>query len=115
MKNPFKFDIEVAGDFFCGRQNEIDELVDYIHNETNIIMFAKRRIGKSSLLKEIFENHLDKAILHTHIDIYSISNVRELYERLVNGIESSLIGHETNLNKLARLVDPFKIIFLMQK
>ncbi len=111
MKNPFKFDIEVAGDFFCGRRHEIDELVDYIHNETNIIMFAKRRIGKSSLLKEIFENHLEQVILHTHIDIYSISNVRELYERLVNGIEESLIGHETNLNKLSRLVDTIQSYF----
>ncbi|MFT6734192.1 MAG: hypothetical protein ACJAS9_002387 [Polaribacter sp.] len=115
MKNPFKFDIEVAGDFFCGRRNEIDELVDYIHNETNIIMFAKRRIGKSSLLKEIFENHLDQSILHTHIDIYSISNVRELYERLVNGIEDSLIGHETNLNKISRLVDTVQSHFFSAK
>jgi len=111
MKNPFKFDIEVAGDFFCGRREEITELVDYINNETNIIMFAKRRIGKSSLLKEVFENHLDKNILHTHIDIYSISNIRELYERLVRGIEESLIGYESNLNKLSRLVESIQNYF----
>jgi len=111
MKNPFKFDVEVAGDFFCGRRKEIAELVDYINNETNIIMFAKRRIGKSSLLKEIFANHLGKNILHTHIDIYSISNVRELYERLVRGIEQSLLGYESNLNKLSRLVDSIQTYF----
>ena len=111
MKNPFKFDVEVAGDFFCGRRQEIAELVEYINNETNIIMFAKRRMGKSSLLKEIFTNHLDKNILHTHIDIYSISNVRELYEKLVRGIEQSLIGYESNLNKLSRLVDSIQNYF----
>jgi uncharacterized protein len=111
MKNPFKFDVEVAGDFFCGRRQEIAELVDYINNETNIIMFAKRRIGKSSLLKEVFSNHLKKNILHTHIDIYSISNIRELYERLVRGIEQSLIGYESNLNKLSRLVDSIQSYF----
>ncbi|MCF6193108.1 MAG: AAA family ATPase [Kangiellaceae bacterium] len=111
MKNPFKFDVEVAGDFFCGRRHEIKELVDYIDNETNIIMFAKRRIGKSSLLKEVFSNHLKANILRTHIDIYSISNVRELYERLVRGIEESLIGFESNLNKLSRLVDSIQNYF----
>lgn len=105
MKNPFKFDIEVDGDFFCGRRREIAELVEYINDETNIIMFAKRRIGKSSLLKEIFASHLGENILHSHIDIYSISNVRELYERLVKGIEESLLGYESNLNKLSRLAD----------
>lgn len=111
MKNPFKFDVEVAGDFFCGRRNEIAELVEYINDETNIIMFAKRRIGKSSLLKEVFTHHLNKNILHTHIDIYSISNVRELYQRLVRGIEESLLGYESNLNKLSRLVDSIQNYF----
>jgi len=115
MKNPFKFDVEVAGDFFCGRRKEIAELVEYINNETNIIMFAKRRIGKSSLLKEVFANHLDENILHTHIDIYSISNVRELYERLVRGIEESLLGYESNLNKLSRLVDSIQNYFSYAK
>lgn len=115
MKNPFKFDVEVAGDFFCGRRKEIAELVDYINNETNIIMFAKRRIGKSSLLKEVFANHLGDNILHTHIDIYSISNVRELYERLVRGIEESLLGYESNLNKLSRLVDSIQTYFAHAK
>ena len=111
MKNPFKFDVEVAGDFFCGRRQEIKEIVEYIHNETNIIMFAKRRIGKSSLLKEVFANHLSDNILRTHIDIYSISNIRELYERLVKGVEDSLVGYESNLNKLSRLVDSIQRYF----
>lgn len=111
MKNPFKFDIEVAGDFFCGRRTEIKELVEHIRDETNIIMFAKRRIGKSSLLKEVFLNHLDGNILHTHIDIYSVSNTRELYQRLLRGIEESLVGYETNLNKLSRLVDNIQSYF----
>ncbi len=41
MKNPFKFDIEVEGEFFCGRTKNINDVVDYIDNETNIIMFSK--------------------------------------------------------------------------
>ncbi len=111
MKNPFKFDIEVAGDFFCGRQKEIREIVEAIKNETNIIMFAKRRIGKSSLLKEIFTHHLDDKILRSHIDIYSISNVKELYLRLLRGIEQSLIGHESNINRLSRWVESLQNYF----
>lgn len=115
IKNPFKFDIEVAGDFFCGRRHEISELVDHIQNETNIIMFAKRRIGKSSLLKEVFTHHLPNEILRTHIDIYSVSNIRELYLRLVKGIEESLIGYESNLNRLSRLVEKLQNYFANAK
>ncbi|WP_196138632.1 ATP-binding protein [Aliikangiella sp. G2MR2-5] len=115
IKNPFKFDIEVAGDFFCGRKQEIADLVEHIENETNIIMFAKRRIGKSSLLKEVFTHHLPKNILKTHIDIYSVSNIRELYLKIVKGIEESLLGFESNLKKLSRLVDKLQNYFANAK
>jgi len=103
MKNPFKFDVEVSGSFFCGREDTIKEVLTHIENETNLIMFSKRRIGKSSLIKEIFENRLDNDVLRSHIDIYAISNERELYEYLKEGIQRSFVGKENSLDKLNRL------------
>jgi len=112
IKNPFKFDIEVDGNYFCGREEAIDDIKEFILNQTNIIMFSKRRIGKSSLIKEVFKNKLDKDILTAHIDIYAISNIRELYEYLKEGIESSLITRETSLDKLAHLTQELNTFFI---
>ncbi len=112
MKNPFKFDVEVDGVFFCGRKDDIDDVTDYIENQTNLIMFSKRRIGKSSLIKQIFSNNLDKSILTTHVDIYAISNIRELYEHLKLGIEHSLVARETSLDKLANLSQDLRTFFI---
>ncbi len=112
LKNPFKFDVEVDGKFFCGRVDDIDEVTDYIENQTNLIMFSKRRIGKSSLIKEIFKNKLDKSILSSHVDIYAVSNIRELYEYLKNGIEQSLVAHETSLDKLSNLTQELREYFI---
>jgi AAA+ ATPase superfamily predicted ATPase len=103
MKNPFKFDVAVSGIYFCGREDTIKEVLTHIENETNLIMFSKRRIGKSSLIKEIFENRLDNDVLRSHIDIYAISNERELYEYLKEGIQRSFVGKENSLDKLNRL------------
>ena len=111
MKNPFKFDIEVAGEFFCGREEDIDDIKEYIENGTNVIMFSKRRIGKSSLIKEIFANSIDKSILTAHIDIYAISSSKELYEYLKAGIEDSLLGCEKSLDKLAKLTESIRGFF----
>ena len=111
IKNPFKFDKEVEGEFFCGRENSIEDTIDYIHNMVNIIMFSKRRIGKSSLIKEVFTNRLDKKILTAHIDIYAISTIKELYEHLNEGIQSCFTKHETSLEKLARVADDLRGCF----
>ncbi|MCF6330838.1 MAG: AAA family ATPase [Sulfurimonas sp.] len=112
MKNPFKFDIEVAGEFFCGREDDIEDIKEYIENSTNVIMFSKRRIGKSSLIKEIFANSIDKSILTAHIDIYAISSTKELYEYLKVAVEDSLLGSETSLDKLAKLTESIRGFFI---
>ena len=110
-KNPFRFDREVSGQYFCGRTKDIQELVGHIYNGTNVIMFAKRRLGKSSLVKEIFNNHLDENMLSTHIDIYSVSNIKELYEKIKEGIADSLKGKESSLDKLQSLVKEIQKYF----
>lgn len=114
-KNPFKFDREVDGSYFCGREDAISDTEDYIVNQTNMIMFSKRRIGKSSLIKEVFNNRLDKGILTAHVDIYAISNIRELYEYLKEGIECSLLGKESSLDKLSKLTQTLNDFFVKDR
>lgn len=111
LDNPFRFDKEVSGRHFCGRKKDIRKLVGHINNGVNVIMFAKRRVGKSSLVKEIFQNHLEKDMLKTHIDIYSVSNTKELYDKLKVGIAQSLSGTETSLDKLQSMVSTVQSYF----
>ncbi len=115
MRNPFRFDVEVSGSYFCGREEEIGMILEYIENQTNLIMFAKRRVGKSSLIKEIFEHRLAKGVLYAHIDIYSISNIRELYERLRSGVEEAIARSESSLERLARVVGEIQELFVGAK
>ncbi len=111
LVNPFRFDKEVSGSHFCGRKKDIKKLVGHINNGANVIMFAKRRLGKSSLVKEIFQNHLEKSMLKTHIDIYSVSNTKELYDKLKVGIAQSLTGTESSLDKLQSMVSSVQSYF----
>jgi hypothetical protein len=115
LKNPFKFDVEVAGEFFCGRESDIDELSDYIYNTTNVIMFSKRRIGKSSLIKEVFENQLEDTVLKAHIDIYSISNTRELFLKLQDGVKKSLLYEITTIEKASMVISDIQKYFKNSK
>jgi len=110
-KNPFLFDREVSGQHFCGRKKDIKQILGHIRNGTNVIMFAKRRLGKSSLVKEIFNNYLDEKTLFSHIDIYSVSNTKELYEKIKEGIADSLKGKESSLDKLQSMASSIQEYF----
>ncbi|UPT77485.1 hypothetical protein MN086_10610 [Sulfurovum sp. XGS-02] len=115
ITNPFLFDKEVSGTHFCGRSNDINQLLNHIRNSVDVIMFAKKRLGKSSLIKEIFENHLDDDILRAHIDIYPVSSTKELYEKLKYGIAESLKGKESSLDKLQHKASDLQKYFARAK
>lgn len=106
--NPFRVDSEVEGSNFCGRDNDKDSIEKLINSKTNIIMFAKRRIGKSSLIKEVFANKLNKATLKINVNINSITSVKELYEHLNEGIQDALSKHKNSTEKLVSAIKEFQ-------
>lgn len=74
MKNPFVFSHIVTDDCFCGR-DELETLKNHMLNSTNVVLFSKRRYGKSSLIKEIFKNHINQdEYLTIYFDIFDMSS-----------------------------------------
>jgi len=77
MLNPFNFSNIVTDDNFCQRR-ELDILKNYMTNSINAVLLSKRRYGKSSLIKEIFKNHIDKnKFLTIYLDIFDISSAND--------------------------------------
>ena len=95
--NPFIFSKLVYGDNFCHR-DEVEIIKTHIINSQNIVLFSKRRYGKSSLIKEIFENHLDKKEFITiYTDIFSINSANDFAYILYKNIAKSL---KISVNKI---------------
>ncbi len=91
IPNPFQFEGIVTGDKFCDRKDAIAELLGYIYNSSNVIISMKRRVGKSSLIKEVFENHADKQqVICAYVDIYGITSTKELFTELKDEVEKIL-------------------------
>lgn len=86
--NPFQFEGIVTDTNFCDRDEDIEELLEYMHSSNNVIISMKRRVGKSSIIKEIFKNHIkDKRVLTAYMDIYGITSKKELYLVLKEEVE----------------------------
>lgn len=98
--NPFQFEGVVTGSDFCDRKDDIAMLNEYINSGNNVIISMKRRVGKTSLIKELFKNHLDKRVLSGYIDIYSATSVKDIYDAFKDGVQEA-VGNALRL-KIAK-------------
>ena len=53
MKNPFSYSGIVTGVAFCNREAELADLTRRIFDSQNILLYAHRRTGKSSLIHNL--------------------------------------------------------------
>ncbi|MFT4926682.1 MAG: hypothetical protein ACI8WB_002780 [Phenylobacterium sp.] len=73
MKNPFRYDNFATGSSFCGRHNEIATMKQLCGDGKNILLYSRRRYGKSSLIQQLFGHHFDQTQFITiYVDLFEI-------------------------------------------
>lgn len=101
MKNPFYFGNEVHDEEFCNRVDELKELKNDVNNGLNILLYAPRRFGKTSLLKKMQEQlKSDKDTKVIFFDWMSVSSIDEFLEKYFHAIASSLESSSDKVMKL---------------
>lgn len=71
MENPFKYGVEVSGGDFVNRERELTELRRELSSGKSIILYSPRRIGKTSLVLELFRR-LGRKIVPVYVKLYGI-------------------------------------------
>ncbi|MCK5111578.1 MAG: ATP-binding protein [Arcobacteraceae bacterium] len=74
MNNPFIYEGFATGELFCGRKDDLNYLKELVSYSNNLVLFSKRRMGKSSLLQELIQNQLDDSFICIYIDLFEISS-----------------------------------------
>lgn len=78
ISNPFIISGYVAPQYFCDREVETSTLTKFIENGNNVALISTRRLGKTGLIKNYFEQEFIKEKYNTFfIDIYSTKTLRE--------------------------------------
>jgi len=93
---------------FWDRQRELKDIWYKINNGSHILLVAPRRVGKTSIMYNIFDNHKDDYIV-LYIDTESADKENEFWKKLFNRLmEEEFIN--TIQNKAKNFVNKLKTI-----
>lgn len=101
MENPFYLTGIIPSRFFCDREAETLAITSALSNRENVLLTAERKIGKTQLIRHIFDQKdLKENCYLFYIDIYSTSSLRELVYFMGKEIFSSLVPKDKKALKL---------------
>src|SRR3954452_21433705 len=80
--NPFQYGALALDEAFTNRDDEIAELSADIRNGQDVVLFAPRRYGKSSLIWRVVQRLVKRGVLVGQIDLMSTPTRGKFAERL---------------------------------
>ncbi len=84
--NPFNFGVLAMDDAFADRESELRELVSDAANGQDVVVFAPRRLGKSSLVAAAMRELVANGLLVADIDLWKVPTKEKLAEALATAI-----------------------------
>ena len=92
MENPFYITGIIPEPYFCDREKETDWIVRTLENRAHILLTSPRRMGKTQLIRHVFEQPSIKENRYTfYTDIYPTTSLHELVLFLSKEIYSVLV------------------------
>ena len=88
MISPFSYDYISKSENFINRDDEFKVLQKHVKYSTNLLIHSKRRMGKTTLIKNFFEQN-EKDYLCIYIDIFEITSKEDFAVLLLNALTSS--------------------------
>jgi uncharacterized protein len=88
--NPFRFGALALDEAFTDREAEIKELSADIRNGQDVVVFAPRRYGKSSLVWRVSQLVTARKVLVAHVDLMKTPTKEKLAEKLAHSIHEDV-------------------------
>lgn len=85
IKNPFLTKGYISPEYFCDREDETAEILSAIKNGRDIVLYGQRKMGKSAIIKHIF-NKLDNKTIATWVDLLPSANFGDFLTLTANAV-----------------------------
>lgn len=94
LHNPFVFGGAVTGDDFCGRKAELAELESDALSGQNVLLYATRRYGKTSMLEVFREHRRVEGVKCMYVDVSRALDTAQFVDEYFNAFARELGGVE---------------------
>ena len=90
ITNPFRYGALALDDAFTDREAEVAELLSDVMNGQDVVVFAPRRYGKSSLVWRVSQLAIARDVLVAHVNLMTTPTAERLAEKLAETIHDDL-------------------------
>ncbi|HEY7152025.1 MAG TPA: ATP-binding protein [Solirubrobacterales bacterium] len=105
-RNPFRFGALAKDDDFADRHREVKALTGDAMNGQDVVVFAPRRLGKTSLVSAAMTELVRNGVLVADIDLWKIATKEKLAEALAASIYANLARRRDRA--IERAMAPFR-------
>ena len=108
LVNPFVYKGYEGTAYFCDREKETENLISALKNGRNITLLSPRKIGKTGLIKHVFDriSSTEKGTICIYVDIFSTQNLHDFVQVLGVAIVDEALQREKSL--MSKVLDAFK-------
>jgi AAA+ ATPase superfamily predicted ATPase len=85
IKNPFITKGYISKEYFCDREEETADILSAINNGRDLILYGKRKMGKSALIKHVF-HQLDNKTISIWVDLLPSVNFDDFLTLTANAV-----------------------------
>jgi hypothetical protein len=107
--NPFRFGALALDDAFTDREAEIDELKADVRNGQDVVVFAPRRYGKSSLVWRTAQQLARDRVLVASVDLMTTPTPAKLAEKLARAIHDDIASPLLRARERLRIFADLKV------
>lgn len=101
MENPFRYGKEVKGYQFFDREEAVEELYGHLRDgTTNVVLYAPRRYGKTSLVLRVLERFQLEKTRCLHFDMSKVASLEKFCEAYSAAVYSLFGGLPDLANKI---------------
>lgn len=91
MTNPFYYEGFALEEQFYGRDRELEKIQKLVEHSNNLLLYSKRRMGKSSLIKELMHRNSEQCYT-IYCDIFDIASKEEFASILLKSLAKAHRG-----------------------